>query len=155
MSSLIMPVPITIIINITVTTRVALAIALRNHSHELRSLSVGVSRTAWSQHGKSNAIFFQRQLNTLYYHYHYTIPYIITARHQLRCGKKKGMSGRYSTQYWWFPSIFLHPQYSHAPGAKYCLGGHGTCMGISREKQVFSSPLSVLRRFCLFAFGLW
>lgn len=56
-----------IIINITITIRVTLAIVLRNHSHELRSLFVGVSRTAWSQHGQSNILFFQRQLsNTLY-----------------------------------------------------------------------------------------
>lgn len=56
----------TIIINITITTRMALTIALRNHSHELRFLSMGVSRTAWSQHGKSSAIFFQRQLNNTF-----------------------------------------------------------------------------------------
>lgn len=72
------------------------------------------------------------------------ISYIITARHQSRCGEKQGMSG-HSSWYWCFPSIHLHPQCLHVPGAKNCSGGHGTCTGISREKWVFSSPLSVLQ----------
>lgn len=42
-----------------------------------------------------------------------------------------------------FPSC-LHPLYSHVPSAKCCLGGHGTCTGISWKKQVFSSHLSVV-----------
>lgn len=46
MSVLFITISLTIIINIAITIRLTLAIVLRNHSHELRSLFVGVNRTA-------------------------------------------------------------------------------------------------------------
>lgn len=72
------------------------------------------------------------------------ISYIISARHQSKYGEKQGMSG-HSSWYWCFPSIRPHSQCLHVSGAKNCSGGRETCTGISWEKRVFSSPLSVLQ----------
>lgn len=126
---------ITIIINITITITMTLAIALRNHSQKVRSLLIGVRRTAWSLQGMPNFLFFQKQLSKIL---------ITSTRHQSRFGEKQGMS-RHFSWYRCFPSLCLHPQCLHVSGATNCSGGHGTWTGILWEKRVFSSCLSVIQ----------